>query len=232
MATAHLLDAGCGLEAIASRVPVHELRTIATMLERRVNTPPTSSLGRLFDAVAAIAGVRDRVTYEGQAALQLEWLATDVPVAGEYPFEIPAGDGFASRPPGARDDGVAASPLIIDTRPLIRAVVEDGARGVGSRTIARRFHSTIVALIRAVCRELRIATGLNTVVLSGGVFMNALLTAEATARLTQDGFRPYRHRLVPPNDAGLSLGQLAMAAACEEGRLSNPSMCSFDFEGP
>jgi hydrogenase maturation protein HypF len=212
MAASHLLDAGCSLRDIESRVPIRELRTIRTMLDRQVNTPQTSSMGRLFDAVAAIAGDRDRVAYEGQAAMQLEWLATDVADAGAYPFEFQN-----CRVPGSRDSGVsdgatAGEPLVIDTRPLIRAVAEDAARAVDPSLIARRFHTTVVEIISAVCRRLRGSTGLNAVTFSGGVFMNALLTRDAGERLGDDGFRVYRHGLVPPNDGGLSLGQLAIAA--------------------
>jgi hydrogenase maturation protein HypF len=170
---------------------------VETMLERRFNTPPTSSAGRLFDAVASLAGVRDRVSYEGQAAVELEWLAGQVAPDGTYPFEL------------ARAD---AGPIVIDTRPLIRAVAADAVRGVPAAPMARRFHSTLVDMIAAVCGHLREATGITAVVLSGGVFLNAILTREVMARLGDDGFRVYRHRLVPPNDGGLSLGQLAVAA--------------------
>jgi hydrogenase maturation protein HypF len=92
-------------------------------------------------------------------------------------------------------------------------VAEESTRPVGAALIARRFHSTLVDLIAQVCGRLRKVTGLEAVVLSGGVFLNTLLTAEVSARLLEDGFRVYRHRLVPPNDGGLSLGQLAIAAA-------------------
>src|SRR5207248_713690 len=103
--------------------------------------------------------------------------------------------------------------LIVDTRPLIRAVSADAAAGIEAARIGRRFHSTVVAIIAAVCERVRAETNLAAVALSGGVFLNALLTREVTERLTADGFRVYRHRLVPPNDGGLSLGQLAVAAA-------------------
>jgi hydrogenase maturation protein HypF len=167
-----------------------------------VNSPPTSSVGRLFDAVAALAGVRDRVSYEGQAAVELESLGAGVPAPGAYPFEITAGG--------------EADPLVVDTRPVIRAVVTDVQSGTAVPVIARRFHATLVELIAAVCGRIRAGTGLDAVVLSGGVFLNALLTSEACARLARDGFRVYRHRLVPPNDGGLALGQVAVAAAQQQ----------------
>jgi hydrogenase maturation protein HypF len=201
MAVAHLVDAGAEFGSISAKCGERDLATVRTMLERRLNSPLTSSAGRLFDAVAAIAGVRTHVSYEGQAAIELEALATDVPPDMAYPFEL-----SAERPdPGAR------AVHVIDTRPLIRAVAQDAATGVGSARIARRFHSTVVEIVAAVCTRLRAETGLDAVVLSGGVFVNALLTSEVCARLRGDGFRAYRHRLVPPNDGGLALGQIAVA---------------------
>jgi len=200
MATAHLLDAGCGLALLEQRISADQLRIIETMLRRRCNSPLTSSAGRLFDAVAAIAGLRDHVTYEGQAAVELEWLATDVPADTLYPF----GFCYSNDP---------ALPHVIDTRPLIRAVANDVLAGVAPRRIARRFHSSIVAMITETCTRLADQTGVTSVVLSGGVFMNALLTTEVSEKLQRAGLRSYRHRLVPPNDGGLSLGQIAIAAA-------------------
>jgi len=91
--------------------------------------------------------------------------------------------------------------------------VADVQNGIGDKIIARRFHSTLVEIIASVCQRIRQTIGLTSVVLSGGVFMNALLTTETIAQLESDGFAVYRHRLVPPNDAGLSLGQVAIAAA-------------------
>jgi hydrogenase maturation protein HypF len=191
IAVSHLLDAGCG-ETSVSGASAGRRRTVEQMIQRGFNSPLTSSAGRLFDAVAAIAGIRTRVSYEGQAAVQLEWLATDVAEDGAYPFELSAD--------------------VIDTRPLIRAVTRDVWQNVRVELIARRFHSTVVEIIAAVCGRIRSQTQFEAVVLSGGVFMNALLTGEACARLKLGGFRVYRHRLVPPNDGGLSLGQLAIAA--------------------
>jgi hydrogenase maturation protein HypF len=176
------------------------------MLERRFNTPLTSSAGRLFDAVAAIAGLRQDAEYEGQAAMELEWQASDVVPDRSYPF------GLETVAEGGRSDRT----IVVDTRPLIRAVACDSSLGVEAARIARRFHSTMVGIIVTVCNCLRQATGLSTVALSGGVFANALLTAEAEARLRADGFQVYRQTLVPPNDGGLSLGQLAIAAARSE----------------
>ncbi|MEO6436431.1 MAG: carbamoyltransferase HypF [Tepidisphaeraceae bacterium] len=198
MALAHLADADLGDRLLRQRVAHASLRTAGRMLDRGFNAPLTSSAGRLFDAVASIAGVRDCVSYEGQAAMQLEWLATGAGGdAGTYPFEV-AHEQIGD---------------VIDTRPLIRAAADDIARGTSAAIIARRFHSTMVEIIASVCKTIARDSALDRVVLSGGVFMNALLTREAAARLEADGFRVYRHRLVPPNDGGLSLGQLAIVAA-------------------
>jgi hydrogenase maturation protein HypF len=227
MAVAHLRDARWEGALPHARVPPVARRTVEQMLERRLNTPLTSSAGRLFDAVAALAGVRDRVSYEGQAAMELEWLATGVAPDGAYPFDLvetpltpgPSPRGGEGRgqssplsPPGRGAGGEGEATLLIDTRPLICAVAQEVGQGIAAALIGRRFHSTLVEVIAAVCSRLRKATGLGAVVLSGGVFLNALLTREVHARLSREGFRVYRHRLVPPGDGGLSLGQLAIAA--------------------
>jgi hydrogenase maturation protein HypF len=212
MALAHLIDAGEDATLLDQRIMGSALRTVAHMLAQHVNTPPTSSAGRLFDAVASLAGLRDRVSHEGQAAMELEWRATGVAPDGVYPFE--PGDDFSNRSLCGRiGNSSSDAPLVIDTRPLIRAVATDVRRGVTPEKIARRFHSTMVEMIAVVCARLRGDGGPNDVVLSGGVFMNALLSSEVAARLTSDGFRVHRHRLVPANDGGLALGQLAVAAA-------------------
>ncbi|HYV35343.1 MAG TPA: hypothetical protein VE988_06545, partial [Gemmataceae bacterium] len=198
MALAHLVDANESDALLANRIAPAALRTVRQMLERRFNSPMTSSAGRLFDAVAASAGVRDRVTFEGQAAMELEWLAGETVNDNCYPWEIAEKPEF---------------PWVIDTRPLIRAVADDVRRGQPSLMIARRFHATMAEMIGTVCDRIGQTTGLGAVVLSGGVFMNALLMHESFARLESKGFKVYRHRKVPPNDGGLSLGQLAIAAA-------------------
>jgi hydrogenase maturation protein HypF len=249
VAVAHLLDAGCDAAAVSDIPGIlgnpRDVRTVERMIERGLNAPLTSSAGRLFDAVAAIAGVRSRVSHEGQAAMQLEWLATDIPEEGDYPFELSREESrksesrtelqtFDLRPSDFRLEGgrrkvdhpspinhqpsiaplltTHHSPLSIDTRPLIRAVARDVRSSVRPAVIARRFHSTIVEMIAAVCDRIREESQLERVVLSGGVFLNVILTTEVVARLASDGFRVYRHRLVPPNDGGLCLGQLAIAA--------------------
>ena len=222
MALAQLRDAGCPFDCLASRIASTALRTVETMLDRRLNSPQTSSAGRLFDAVAAIIGIRDRVSFEGQAAQQLEWMATEVLPEPAYPFEVATiatfpSDRTTQRSPIAFPNLAAWEPSaqvnVIDTRPLIRAVVADIASGTAAGRIARRFHCSIVEIIMNACRRIRQETQVNMVVLSGGAFMNALLATEAAHGLHQEGFRVFQHRAVPPNDGGLSLGQIAVAAA-------------------
>jgi hydrogenase maturation protein HypF len=201
MALAHLLDAGESPSLLDPRLDPAAVRVVARMIERGVNAPPTSSAGRLFDAVAALAGVRQSVSYEGQAAVELERLAWGAPPDVPYPCEI------------VGDPADTTRPLVVDTRPLIRAAAADVRAGRPAPVVARRFHAAMADLIVRGCTALRGQTGLSEVVLSGGVFLNALLTEEALARLNADGFRVHRHRKVPPNDGGLCLGQLAVAAA-------------------
>jgi hydrogenase maturation protein HypF len=196
MAIAHLGDAKVSNEGLKARLLRTPLQAVERMLESGLFTPLTSSAGRLFDAVASIAGVRDVVSYEGQAAIELESLASQVSSSETYPFGL---------------DG--ESPMVIDTRPLIASVADDTKEKVNPAVISRRFHSTLVEIIACVCNKLRETTRIEAVALSGGVFQSTLLTCEATQRLQEDGFGVYRHHLVPPNDGGLSLGQAAIGAA-------------------
>jgi hydrogenase maturation protein HypF len=203
MATAHLLDAGLEPALPAPECTATAIQNVCSMVKRRINAPLTSSVGRLFDAVAAMAGVRTHVEFDGQAAMELEWLAAKGMAQGSYPFEI-----VRSSSPT-----VAQSPLQIDTRPLIVALADDLQRGQPRETVARRFHTTLVEIIAMICCRVREETGLKTVALSGGVFMNALLLTETVERLETERFRVHRHKVVPTNDGGLCLGQLAIAAA-------------------
>jgi len=154
----------------------------------KVNAPLSSGMGRLFDAVAAVLGVRDRVTYEGQAAIELEQLASDV-VADPYPCSTADG--------------------LIRGADLIRAVHDDREAGRRAPEIAAAFHEGVAAAAASVCAE---TTDLRTVVLSGGSFQNLRLLGSTRSRLEQLGFRVLTHRLVPPNDGGISYGQAAIAA--------------------
>ena len=212
MAVAYLADAAVDCLPASGAVPPQAIAVVRQMLAQRFNTPLTSSVGRLFDGVAALAGVRQHVDYEGQAAMELEWLAAEVAPDGTYPFDL------------AQAASGTHVPWQIDVRPLIAATAEDVRRGISAGLIARRFHSTLVEIISQTCGRLRDQTGLDVVALSGGVFMNGLLLGETVLRLTGEGFRVFRHQRVPPNDAGLSLGQLTIAAAlqaCENATASS-----------
>ena len=172
-----------------------ERRLLLQMMEKGINSPLTSSCGRLFDAVAALVGLRERVSYEGQAALELEMAICAAPENEVYPFALQEG----------------GDEIIFEPSPLIRAIVEDVQRGISAGTVSARFHNTLGAMVRQVCEHLRQTTGLQAVALSGGVFQNHYLTERCVGLLETGGFRVYRHSLVPPNDGGLALGQAVIA---------------------
>jgi len=168
---------------------------VTALARRGVQAPATSSVGRLFDAVAALAGVRDVITYEGQAAIELEQ-AADPGGRGAYP--LPLLDG---------------PPLRLDGGALVRAVVDDLTRGASVGEVAARFHDGLAAGTVAACVALRERTGLSTVALSGGVFQNLRLLGAVVDGLAEQGFGVLVHERVPANDGGISLGQAAVAAA-------------------
>jgi hydrogenase maturation protein HypF len=175
---------------------------VVSMGRRRINSPLTSSAGRLFDAAATILGVRDLISYEGQAAIELEQLAAPAgaaPGARAYPASIITGPGT----------------LQVQGAELIRAVTEDLAAGTSPAIIATRFHHGVAGAIVAAATLLRDQHGLTTVALSGGVFQNLLLLGLAVTGLEAAGFRVLTHAQVPCNDGGISYGQAAVAAAAD-----------------
>ncbi|MFG2819289.1 carbamoyltransferase HypF [Kitasatospora sp. NPDC048365] len=199
MALAHLWAAGlpwaAGLAPVGA-CPADELGLLEQQLRRSVNCVPTSSMGRLFDAVSSLAGVCQLAGYEAQAAIELEAAALAHGPAEGYAFGL------------RREDGV----LLGDPAPVLAAVVADLAGGASGGLVASRFHAAVAELVRAQCRAAREESGLETVALSGGVFANALLSSACAHGLRADGFTVLRHRRVPPNDGGLALGQLMVAA--------------------
>ncbi|MFE2281190.1 carbamoyltransferase HypF [Streptomyces sp. NPDC059454] len=207
MALAHLhaagIAAGPDLPCTAA-CPPDELDVLRTQLARGLNCVPTSSMGRLFDAVSSLAGVCHHAGYEAQAAIELEAAAVS---AGDrthdprYAFRLSGGPG----------------PLTAAPQPLLAAVVEDVRRRVPAAVIAVRFHLAVARLVREVCVAAREATGLRTVALTGGVFSNALLSSACARGLRTAGFTVLRHRGIPPNDGGLALGQLVVAARAGAG---------------
>ena len=167
------------------------------MIAKGINSPQTSSLGRLFDAVAALLGLRGEVSYEGQAAIELEILsATCTDYVKSYPFSL-----------------IGREPIIMDVAPAIDAIVREIEQGIALARIAKSFHLTIAEMLAQACLEVRQQTGLTTVALSGGVFQNQLLLEQLVTWLKSMAFHVYTNQKVPPNDGGLSLGQAAIAAA-------------------
>ena len=176
-------------------------RKVVQLARARINSPATSSVGRLFDAVAAILGIRDSIDYEGQAAVELEQHAI-ASESSSYEIDI--------------DPDEALLPRGTD---LIRAVVEDLRDNVSIGIIAARFHNTLAQMIADTCRIVRSRTGHNTVALSGGVFQNMLLLNRTVRTLKEQGFRTLTHHNVPTNDGGVSLGQAAIAVALDSSAL-------------
>jgi len=169
---------------------------VVAMGAKGVNAPMTSSAGRLFDAAAAILGVRDAINYEGQAAVELEQLA-DPGEAAAYGTGLRSGEG----------------PFQACGADLLHAILEDLTNRVPAPVIAARFHHGVAAMIESGCRHLRERHGLGTVALSGGVFQNMLLLHATVSRLEAQGFKVLTHSRVPCNDGGISLGQAVIAAA-------------------
>jgi hydrogenase maturation protein HypF len=186
-----------GLEWNEDLAPVKEFCaedrvTLRVQLEKKINTPMTSSMGRLFDAAAALAGVRQTVNYEGQAAIEFEALA-DPAEAGSYPFFL--------------------NQAQVQARSAFVSLVNDVLAGVPVPLISARFHNGLAEVLRVATLEVRGGTGINEVALSGGVWQNITLLRRTLALLRKEGFVVYLHQEVPTNDGGLSLGQAVIAAA-------------------
>jgi hydrogenase maturation protein HypF len=175
---------------------------VARMVAQQINSPLTSSCGRLFDAVAALVGIRHTVSYEAQAAAELEMHARSSTDSAAYPFDLDQRDGVWQ----------------IGARPLMHAIVEDLQRGVAIEAIGRRFHNGLVETLALLAGRLREASALNRVCLSGGTFQNELLLDGLTRKLRDSGFEVFTHSQVPAGDGGLSLGQAAVAAHIDRGQ--------------
>lgn len=171
-----------------------KFKILKKMIDKKINSPLTSSVGRLFDAVSALLGVRKEVYYEGQAAIELEMKANPEE-AGMYQFSLKEYE----------------SKTEIVMEPVIKGIVSDIAGGTGVDIISARFHNTMSHIVLNVCLRIREIRGINCVVLSGGVFQNALLLDKTFALLNASGFRIYTHHRVPPNDGGIALGQAIIA---------------------
>ncbi len=172
---------------------------IITMIDRGVNSPVTSSCGRLFDAIAAMVGLRYTVSYEGQAAALLEMAAGKENDTDLYPYGL-----------------IRGLPCKIDCRPLIKAVCDDIMAGAHAALVSRRFHNTVAAMFAEICTILGRENGIRQVVLSGGVFQNMLLSGLLRQRLAGKGFEVFTHQRVPANDGGIALGQAVAGRAIYE----------------
>jgi len=162
------------------------------MLEQRLHTPLTSSAGRVFDAAASIVGLRQRVRFGGQAAMELEFVLDGVELDEAYETRLVASE---------------EGPAVVDWRPLVHGVLDDLARGTAVGRISAKFHNALAEAIVTVARHV----GESRVVLTGGCFQNRYLTERSVRRLREEGFRPYWHQRVPPNDGGIALGQVMAA---------------------
>ena len=190
VAYALLREAGCDVSG------VENAGALGRVYDARLNCPLSSGMGRLFDGVAAILGIKTHCSYEGLAAVLLEAAAAD--------------DG------GVYDRPLEGAPLRFDWRPMIRAVTAGMAQGVDTGVIAARFMNTLVEMAAAQCIAARAETGISTVVLSGGSFQNMYIMRRLPPRLEREGFAVYHHSRVSANDEGLSLGQLMIAQAALE----------------
>ncbi len=182
--------------AFLDRLDPREVGVVGVQVARALNAPLASSAGRLFDAVSSLLGVRDVVEYEAQAAIDLEMIARPGSAA-PLPYRL------------ARREGL----LVYDPRPTLTALLEGLAAGDSAALLAARFHATVAELTRELCGEVRAATGIPDVCLSGGVFQNQRLAEELAGGLRGDGFTVHLNHLVPANDGGISYGQAAIAAA-------------------
>lgn len=183
-------------QGLFSDVEAARIKIVLQMLDRNINSPLTSSMGRLFDAVSALLGIRSRISYEGQAAIELEYIAVGGSAGVYSPDYHREGDR-----------------LVIRFKPVIQGILMDLKQGVPASVISEKFHATVAQMVVQVCCRIREKTGLSRVALSGGVFQNMTLLGKCSAALQEKAFTVYTHSLVPANDGGLSLGQAVMAAA-------------------
>ena len=190
----------CG-HPVTTLLPEGERPLFAQLLRRGINSPLTSSCGRLFDAVAALLNIRHRVSYDGQGASELEAMAEGADKDVHQPNETG----------GYRLLFSEGAPFQVDFSPLIREIINPATATPTPATTALRFHQTVAAATSEACRHIAEQTGLTHVILSGGVFQNRLLTEMIYTALTSGGLTVHTQRVVPPNDGGIALGQAAIA---------------------
>jgi len=183
-----------------------EIEVIKRQIERKINSPLSSSMGRLFDAISALLGIRGEIDYEGQAAVELE-MATHSSVIARELDEAISGNNESYPYRVVEDEGIR----IVHLRDLLSVVIEDLNRSVSKGRISVKFHNTIAQMINEMCQLIADETGISQVALSGGVFQNRLLLRKAVSLLESSGFQVFTHRQVPCNDGGISLGQAVIA---------------------
>ena len=209
MALAHLDAAGVAWEdrlPCVKECPSPEREVLAHQLRTRLACVPTSSAGRLFDAVASLTGVCHDVTFEAQAAVALEAAAREAVPYGGIGYDLPV------RAAGPGDPASSGASHVLDCGPLVRQAAGDVLDGVSAQVVAIRFHRGLAAALVRAALLARSRTGLDTVALSGGTFANTLLVGEVAAGLDREGFRVLRHHRVPCGDGGLCLGQTVLGA--------------------
>ncbi len=177
----------------------NRMSALVKMIQSGINAPLSSGLGRIFDAVSVILDYRENISYEGEAAIALEMLATGQKEQ-PYPFALLSG----------------SEPIVIDLQPAIKQIVEDLIKNISKDRIAAKFHSTIIEIVVEVCQKIKKSEALKRVCLSGGCFMNRILLKGCFRRLTESGFEVYFNSLVPINDGGLAVGQALIAKARKE----------------
>ncbi|MBI4850554.1 MAG: carbamoyltransferase HypF [Acidobacteria bacterium] len=170
-----------------------ELEVYKTMLKKDINTPSTSSIGRLFDIVASIIGLRQKVNFEGQAAMELEFSIDKTNIADYYPIKI-----------------IESRPAIIDWEPIILGIINDVALDIPITIISAKFHNSLIHSIITVAKGFRE----KPIVLTGGCFQNRYLIERSVSFLKKEGFEVYFHQQIPPNDGGIALGQIIAASRC------------------
>jgi len=184
-----------------------EVEVIKRQIERRINSPLSSSMGRLFDAISALLGIRGEIDYEGQAAVDLEMAAYSSVIARRVSDEA-IYDAQESYPYRIVED---AGIRIVHLGDLLSTVIEDLHQGISKEMISVKFHNTVAQMINEMCHLITDETGITQVALSGGVFQNRLLLGKAVRLLESSGFQVFTHRQVPCNDGGISLGQAVIA---------------------
>lgn len=185
----------CGKAGLRS-VDKKERLILKKMIDKKINSPLTSSAGRLFDAVGSIVLSKDKVSKEAELPMELERIA-DRSCGDIYGFDVRGKDGMS----------------VIDVSKTIRSIIKDVSKKIPTPIISAKFHNTVACIILEMASRLRSKFGIDKVVLSGGVFQNRFLTARALDMLKQGGFKVYMHSMIPTNDSGIPIGQIAIANA-------------------